>query len=268
MFGLSVESLPHTLTDVRIDFQSEAPENQLRAPLRLTDSTLGYDILSHQLGVLSQRLVTMELCQMTADLNDFFQCSKTSVWPVLQKLIFMDLQPASADGTWLFDHSPGINMEEFMEEYTDTDALSFDEMRQLKKEDDLPPAIDTPLFPFRTAINPAKFRSIYLAAADAVKRMPKLRVLHIYFEDKCEETGIGRSDHEFRYARNTTCPAWYADPKAEITVGWALPLVVDIDTEVLSAWKEVGEYKDALVGFHRWDVDAYQYDYQVIEVNA
>lgn len=110
------------------------------------------------------------------DLVDFFKSCSLNGCPHLEKLLLLEQQPASADGTWYFLFDPRMTMEEFVEDYLDPDPETIDKLRLQMKEHEVPAPMDVPTNPFRTYTDPAKFREIYLAAADTVRRMPKLLV--------------------------------------------------------------------------------------------
>lgn len=227
-------------------YLNELPGNQFLSSPRLTDTRLGYDIFSHELGVLSQRLKKLVLDGAVLSLTDFFKANAQQHWPWLEELELVHQASASADGSWYFTLDPRMSMEEYLENETDPDARTLDYMREQMDEDHLPPAVDVPLNVFRTATDPAKFKEIYLAAAEAVKRMPILRCLEIWFnvQGSCS---FGQGEHEFRYlsgqGQRKGRDAWCKSSTAELRVGWGLIPTIELDAEVLQAWRGVGAAK-------------------------
>ena len=173
-FGLSLQAIPSAVMHASLTYLSEPPANQFFEPPNLATETLGYDIFSHELGLFSQRLVNLILEQVKLDLVDFFHCGSDTSWPHLETIIFTLTPPACADGTWYFAMDTRIDPDEYEE---DSQAHTLDDMREYMEEDELPAAMDVPENPFRLAMDPAKFKEIHLAVAQAVKRMPKLREL-------------------------------------------------------------------------------------------
>lgn len=207
--------------------------------------------------------MSLELHDATLSLTDFFLCSVRSGWPSLESIDFRSLQPACADGTWYFNMDTRIDAGDYEE---DPQAHTLDDMREYMEEDELPPAMDVPLNPFRLAVDPAKFKDIFLAAAQAVKRMPKLRSLEISF-DLQGDAGMGPGDHEFSYLHSTT-EKWIRQSDAEIKVGWGMVPAVEIEDEVLKAWAEVGEVKGASIELFLRNQNEDYYDYKPIAFNG
>lgn len=248
------------MANVSLAYLSYPPGNQFLDPPRLIDQHLGYDIFSHELALLSQRLVRLKLDDATLNLTDFFICSTQTEWPRLESLDFSSLQAACADGTWYFTMDPRMDADDYEE---DPQAHTLDDMREYMEEDELPAAMDVPLNPFRTAMDREKFKDIYLAAAQAVKRMPKLRKLEISF-DLQGDAGMGPGDHEFSYMQSTT-ESWCQESSADIKVGWGMVPAVEMDDEVMEAWREVGEAKGSSIELYLRDQNEDYYDYRLIE---
>lgn len=203
--------------------------------------------------------MSLELHDASLSLTDFLSCS---LWPSLESLDFRSLQPASPDGTWYFNIDTRIDAFDYEE---DPQAHTLDDMREYMEEDELPAAMDVPLNPFRLSIDPSKFKAIYLTAAQAVKRMPKLRSLEINF-DLQGDVGMGPGDHEFSYLHSRT-EKWMRESKAEIKVGWGMVPAVEIEDEVLKAWAEVGEVKGASIELFLRNQNEDYYDYKPIAFN-
>ena len=251
------------MRDVDLEYLSYAPANHTFAPPRLTDSTLGYDIFSHQLGLLSQRLVRLSLRTTALDYVDFFECSPFGTWPHLKLLVFAEMSESSPDGSWYFNLDPRMTMEEWEEDYSDSQAYTFDDMREFLQEDELPAPFDQPTQPFRTATDPVKFKEIYLAAADAVKRMPKLRELLMIF-DLQAQSAWGRGVHEFCYTHVHDDRSLYSAKFADISARWTLVPPIPIDEVVLKAWKNVAVTKGALIDLFLRSQDEDESDYRLI----
>ena len=222
-------------------YTSSPPQNQFAAPQDLRDPELGYDIFSHELGLLSRRLVRLELVQATLDLVAFFGMMAKCTCSCLEEVALEELQLASADGTWYFDLQPGAERPDMGE-----DAPTFDEMRDYLEEDELPALKDHPPRIFRTTMDDAKFVEIYTAAAAAAKESPKLRELFINFED------VYRGDHNFLYAHGPS-KKLFRTSSADIKVAWDLRPATNIDEQVKKAWKDVAKRYEASIEILKGD---------------
>lgn len=221
------------------------PENQFFAPQDLRDPELGYDIFSHELALLSRRLVRLEIARATMDLVAFFHMMAQNQCSCLEEVSFEQLQLASADGAWYFGLQPGAE-----QEGVDEDAPTLDEMREYLEEDELPALEDHPMTIFRTVMDDAKFMEIYTAAAAAAKARPNLRELFINFED------IYGGEHNFVYARGPSKKFFWAST-AEIKVAWDLRPVTDVHEEVRKAWENVGKAYKASTQILRGNCNGY-----------
>jgi len=248
------------VTDLTLIYLGYPPGDESFTPPPTTDTQLGYDVFSHELGLLSQRLVKLELRDATLNLSDFFTCNVRAGWPHLESLLLIGLGSASTDGTWYFTLPPDMTMEEYEEDYTDPQARTLDDLRLMMEEDELPAAMDVVTNAFRTSTDPVKFEEIYLAAAQAVRRMPKLRALEICFETL--RSSLGQGEHELRYVHGTD--RWCSSSSAEIKVGWGLVPAIDIDDAVLKAWREVGVAKNASIELYLRDQDLNYDDFRLI----
>lgn len=242
-FGTSLVHLPAALRKLNLAYTSSPPENQFAAPQDLRHPGLGYDIFSHELGLLSRRLVRLELVRATLDLVAFFRMMAKDKCSCLEEVTFEELQLASADGTWYFGLQHGAERPDVDE---DEDAPTFDEMREYLEEDELPAVEDHPPRIFRTVMDDAKFIEIYTAAAAAAKERPNLRELFINFED------VYRGDHNFLYAHGPS-EKFFRTCSAEIKVAWDLRPVTDVDEQVKKAWEDVGKAYQASTQILRGD---------------
>lgn len=234
------------------------PENQFFAPQDLRDPELGYDIFSHELALLSRRLVRLEIARATMDLVAFFRILAQGQCSCLEEVVFEELQLASADGTWYFDLQHGAERLE-----VDESEPTIDEMREYLEEDELPAVEDHPLTIFRTTMDDAKFKEIYTAAAEATKESPNLRELFIHFQD------IYGGEHNFLYARGPS-KKFFRTSTAEIKVAWDLRPATDIDEQVKKAWKDVAKSYKASIEIFKGECNAhvmFNHDerYQLIE---
>lgn len=253
--------MPPQLADLTLEYFNEPPGNEFSDPPVLTNGTQGFDVFSHQLGSLASRLVKLDVTGTTMDLMGFFKSCSLSGCPHLEDLLLLCQQPVSADGSWYFELDPRMTMEEFIEDHQDPDARDIDDLRLQMKEHELPAPMDVPYNPFRTSTDPAKFREIYLAAADAVRRMPKLLVFEIYFQ-LMGQSGFGEGEHEFRY-RVGNDDMWCRSSTADVNLGWGLIPMISLDHDVVEAWRNVGHAVDRSVkvftrddwaGYDRWTV--------------
>lgn len=150
-----------------------------------------------------------------------------------------------------------MTMQEYEEDHRDPDAHTLDDMRESMAEEDLPSPMDVPLELFRTATDPDKFREIYTSAADAAKRMPKLKRLDIEFDIQ-GETAFGPGEHELRFIQGNE--RWCSASTAGLKVGWGLQPMVAIDPDVVKAWGDVGKVRNETVGFLIRDESCSDYD--------
>jgi hypothetical protein len=219
------------------------PADQFFEPPSLTDSELDYDIFSHELGLLSQRLVKLVISDTTLDLIDFFN-SGESEWPRLERLTFSEVQIACANGTWYF------NMDHRVDDYEeDPQAWTLDDYRQCMQEAELPAPMDVVCNPFRLVMDAEEFKDVYVATAKATKRMPKLRQLQIVFNVQ-GDVGAGPGGHGLYYYHGSRKDKenWYeGGGEHGIKVGWCVWPAVDVLAckEVFETWKDVGESKGA-----------------------
>lgn len=251
-FGLSMKSLPSTVTHVSLRYPCRPPTNHFFDPPRLTDPQFGYDVFSHELGALSQRLVELTLSDATINLVDFF--SIQGQWPRLATLRLSPLQVSCADGTWYFH---GDSLADDYVDHTTGDG-DLDEMREYMEEDELPARMDVLNNPYRTAMDLQKFKDIYIAAANAVQRMPRLRKMNITFDIK--SGGLSRCYHEFEYVQGTDRTPRFEGSLAEIKVDWWTTPAIEIQRcdEVWEAWREVGRAKGTSIELYFCD-DYYFY---------
>jgi hypothetical protein len=228
----------------------------------LTDNIHGYDIFSHELGLFSQRLVSLVLQDATINFVDFFACSATSDWPFLQKLDIRQAQPSSTDGTWYFRMNPGEPRERY----------SRNAIRSLRTiwtwttaENELPAMIDRPLELFRTSIVPAKFKEIYTAAAKAVKRMRKLLTLPITFELQGDYGGPGTHEFFYEAGHPRDSVILSKSSSADIKLEWTMIPSVEIGETVLAAWREIAADRGSTIEFYIVDNPENLYDDRLIE---
>ena len=127
-------------------------------------------------------------------------------------------------------------MEEWEENETDPDAQSLDDMRLQMKEDELPAAMDVPNYPFRTAANPRKMDEVYLAAAEAVRKMPELRLVDMHF-DIHGGTELGKGEHYFRFVQGEDF--WIKKSNADVKVVCEVTPDFEVAPEALQAWRDV-----------------------------
>ncbi|KAF2998175.1 hypothetical protein E8E13_003530 [Curvularia kusanoi] len=255
-FALSLRSLPATLKQLTLEYLSSPPENEFYDPPNLANLGTGYDLFSHELGVLSQQLDRLVVWEATVDFKEFFQAKPEGTWNELEELCFRNSRTGSADGSWYFNLDPRMTMEEYEEEWRDHDARTLDEMREYMEEEELPIPMDTPLEYFRTAMDPDKFRQIYTSAADATKRMPKLKRLEINFDIR--QTGSGEAEHELRFFQGNE--RWCSASTADLRVGWNLQPMIEIDPGVVKAWKEVGAARNLTIDLLVRGDDCSDYD--------
>lgn len=262
-FAHGLGSLPSGITDATVRYLTYPPADQFFEPPNLTDSQLGYDIFSHELVLLSQRLVRLTIIDATVDVVEFFNSDQTE-WPKLEVLDFSDIQIACADGTWYFNMDPRVD------EYEgDPQARTLDDMRLSMGEDEVPAAMDVTRNGFRLAMDKGKFKDVYVAAAKATRRMPKLRKLQIEF-DVQGDAGAGPGNHAFHYfhGKRGTEGDWYRRGGIEegIKVGWGLWPAVDFSAceEVLEAWRDVGKAKGATIELYAQGSPSYR-NFRLIE---
>lgn len=185
--------------------------------------------MSHELSVLAQRLVHLEVNHATINLADFFNIPGD--WPHLKTLSFTQQHIDCIDGTWYFGLDPRVTRDDWIEDNSDPDAHTLDDMRLYMHEDDLPAAVDVPLMFFRTAMTPQRFSELYMAIANAVRRMLRLNDLRIEF-DVQGQTYFGSADHEFCFTRD--------EKSRVIKAEWVIEPPIEIESTVLQAWKDVG----------------------------
>jgi hypothetical protein len=250
------------VADVRLNYPGLAPNNQFRHPPRLTNESLGYDIFSHELGLFSQRLTSLAVDDATLNFADFFTCGAESDWPHLQNLDLSQTQPGSTDATWYFSMNPN----ERMDEYPRNAIRSLRNYRNLLGDDiEMPATIDRTLEHFRTTIILSKFQEIYLAAASAAKRMPKLVTMTIHFNLQGSFRGDG--NHELICEVGHLPRSWTLSKSslADIRAEWTVTPSIPIADEILSAWREFGSARGAKIELYRIENPDDDTDCQLIE---
>jgi hypothetical protein len=243
-------------------YSAPGPYNRFRRTPRLTDDTLGYDIFSHELGLSSQHLVSLVLQEATISFVDFFACSSSNDWPLLEKLDMSQIQPASTDGTWYFTMNPDLPRVDYIRNAN----RSLRSIRNCTADSNETPAVtDRPFEWFRTTIISEKLEEIYLSAAKAVRRMRKLKTLIISFELEGDYGEPGM--HEFAYEAGHPEDSVVLNESslADIKVEWTIVPSVKINNEVLAAWRDVAFDRGLTIELYIVDNPEDLYDYNLIE---
>lgn len=242
-------------------YPGRAPANHFRRPPRLTDDRLEYVSFSRELGLFSQRLVSLVIHDATLSFIEFFACSAQNDWPCLEKLDVSQAQPASPDGTWYFAMSPS----EPREEYARNSIRSLRSLRNIVgDEKELPAMMDRPLELFHIAIVPAEFDGIYLTAANAIKRMPRLLTLTINFELQGEFGGPGIHEFVYEAGNPPESKILSKSSSADIKVEWTIVPSIELREEVLAAWRRVASARGASIDLYLIDNPDDLYDYRLI----
>jgi hypothetical protein len=245
-----------------LKYFAPSPYNHFRRTPRLKDDALGYDIFSHELGLFSQRLVSLVLEEATIDFAEFFACSDSSDWPFLEKLDIRQAQSASTDGTWYFTMNPN----EIRANYSRNAIRSLRSIYHCTPDtNELPAMIDRPFEPFRTTIISDKLEEIYLAAAKAVKRMRKLKTLIIFFVLQGSYGGPGIHELFYEAGHPETSVVLNKASTADIKVEWTIIPAVEIKQEVLAAWREVALDRGSTIELYVVDDPDDLCDYRLIE---
>lgn len=254
--GASLKMLPSSLKKLAIYYDyCLPPMNQFLDPSSLVAANAEYDILSHELGTLSNRLTNLDIQGATLSLKDFFNATNQS--SSLQSLNFYELQAASPHGEWYFTLDPRVSMDDFREEHFTPGDPTLEELRDQVRsgdlpENELPAVLDIGGEPFRTVMDPTKFNDIYYAIAQALKRMKGLQELDMGFL-LVGQADFGSGDHQFKFYRSSTLGGWRSISTADMVAIWGtFPDMEDLDQPMQSAWREIateeGSSIDLLVG--------------------
>jgi hypothetical protein len=145
------------------------PENQDNQPPEIP-SIGGRDLLSLNLGALSQQLMTLDLSGIFS--NDLF--SHGFSWPQLQRLqlwMFM----CTPSGEWMIEKDPE-------DSDSDLDVEPYEDLSDHMHEHQLPARIHYPNNPCRTLPRKDLVCNFFLAARLAAARMPKLQSMVVLSE--------------------------------------------------------------------------------------
>jgi hypothetical protein len=200
--------------------------------------------------------------EATINFADFFTCSTNSDWPLLEKLDIRQAQSASTDGTLYFPMNPN----ERRADYSRNAIRSLRSIWNCTAEDEeMPAIIDRPLEPFRATIISDKFSKIYFAAANAVKRMRKLKTLVLYFELQGDYGGPGIHEFFYEAGHPETSVVLNKASSADIKVEWTIIPAVRIKEEVLAAWRDVALERGLTIELYVVDNPDDLCDYRLIE---
>jgi hypothetical protein len=245
-----------------LTYSAPGPYNQFRRTPLLTDDTLGYDVFSHELGLFSQRLVSLVLQEATINFVDFFACSDNSDWPFLENLDISQVQPASTDGTWYFTMNPDLPRADYIRNADRS-------LRSIKNRtadiNEMPAMIDRPFEWFRTTIIKEKLEEINLSAAKAVMRMRKLNTLVISFELEGDYGGPGMHEFVYEAGHLEDSVVLNKSSSGDIKVEWTIVPPVKIKDEILAAWRDFAFDRGLTIEFSIADNPVDLYDYRLIE---
>ena len=128
----------------------------------------------------------------------------------------------------------------------------------------MPAIIDRPLEIFRTTIISAKFDELYLAAAEAVKRMRRLQTLMIDFELQGDYGGQGVHEFVYEAGHPENSAVLNKSSSADIKVEWTVVPSVEIKEEILAAWRDVAIERGSTIELYLIDDPEDLYNYRLI----
>lgn len=124
---------------------------------------------------------------------------------------------------------------------------------------------DRPLEHFRTSIISDQIEEVYLAAAEAVKRMHKLHIPMIDFELQGDYGGQGVQEFVYEAGHPEKSAVLNTSSSADMQVEWTVIPSVKIKKKVLAAWRDVAFDRGTMIKFYLIDDPEELYDYQLIE---
>jgi hypothetical protein len=190
------------------------PSNQENQPPAIP-SIGGRDLLSFNLGALSQNLVTLDLSGIFS--TDLF--SPDFHWPHLQNLqlwIFM----CTPSGAWMIEKDPE-------DSETELDFEPYEDLSDYMHDHELPAPIHYPNNPCLTLPRQDLTDAFFLAAGKAVAKMPKLRSMVVLTEPSVFEFEYASDGYNAGSVEWQTLATFHADP----------PTYQPGD-EVIGAWKD------------------------------
>jgi hypothetical protein len=188
------------------------PENQDNQPPRIPPSG-DRDLLSLNLGALSQQLVTLNLSGIFS--NDLF--SHEFSWPQLQRLelwMFM----CTPSGDWMIE-------KDLEESDHELDVEPYEDLSDYMHGHLLPARIHYPNNPCRTLPRQDLIDGFFLAAGKAVARMPKLQSMVVLSEPSVLEFEYSSDGHSAGAVEWQTLSTFRPDPPTyrpcdEVIVAW------------------------------------------------
>lgn len=208
-----------SLQHLKLKYPGLMPENQENQPPPIP-SIRGRDLLSANLGALSQQLVTLDLAGIFS--NDLF--SHELSWPHLQRLDLWTFMCTPA-GDWMIEKDPE-------ESDYELDAEPYEAVSDYMHDHQLPARIHYPKNPCRTLPRKDLVDEFFLAAGKAVARMLKLHCMIVLSEP---------SIFEFEYS---------SDGYSAGSVEWQTlspsspnPLTYKPCDEVIAAWKNAVSFR-------------------------
>jgi hypothetical protein len=189
------------------------PSNQESQPPAIP-SINNRDLLSFNLGTLSQNLVTLDLSGIFS--NDLF--SHEFHWPHLQTLqlwIFM----CTPSGNWMIEKDP---------EDSDTELIfePYEDLSDWMHDHELPARIHYPNNPCLTLPRQDLIDAFFLSAGKAVARMPNLLSMVVLSEPSVLEFEYSSDGYNAGSVEWQTLATFHADPPTYQPGG-----------EVIEAWK-------------------------------
>lgn len=187
-------------------------------PSNILTSPSNEDLLSTNLGKLSQQLTELRLDDITIG-AEFFWSSVSDAhpphWPHLLSLV-INYNPITPSGQWLLERDPSEPIEEI--DYGEDPSLYI-------SADELPAPQDRRVNSFRRKASPGLMNRLYTAAGKAAFHMPALREIWL------SASSTGYWPHWFTYNANPTnaCATWGSTPEFKP------------DESVLDVWREVSK---------------------------